>query len=482
MAKPEKSFYCTECGARYPKWLGRCEDCGQWNSIVEDVRTSAPRGLGAASMAAYGARSARAGGSATGASGCGAAIVGGMPDGVEFCGLTPSSEKVDRILCNVPEFDRVLGGGAVPGSVVLIGGDPGIGKSTLLLQVLGSLSQDYNCVYISGEESADQICMRAARIGVSNSDVKLACETNIEAIINSLSKVDFLVIDSVQTLQSPTVESIPGTVTQVRTAAYELINFAKSTGTTVFLIGHVTKEGAIAGPKILEHMVDTVLYFEGERGNSYRILRAVKNRYGPCDELGIFEMQREGLFSVSNPSVLFLTQRDANVAGATVFSGIEGTRPILVEMQALVSKTYFTAPRRTVVGWDLNRLFTTLAVIETKCKISFSDRDVYLNVAGGLKVSEPAGDLAAAVCLLSARSVSPISNDTCVFGEIGLTGEVRSVSRCSERIKEAEKLGFNNIILPASNKFSQDSCKVNLMPVKNLFDVIEMLGMNGRHE
>lgn len=466
MAKPEKSFYCTECGARYPKWLGRCEDCGQWNSIVENVRAAA-RGLGAASTAAYGARSAALGGDAGGV-GVGA---------VEFCGLTPSSEKVDRVLSDIPEFDRVLGGGAVPGSVVLIGGDPGIGKSTLLLQVFASLSQDHNCVYISGEESADQICMRAARIGVSDSNVKLACETDIDAIINSLSKVDFLVIDSIQTLQSPSVESIPGTVTQVRTVAYELINFAKSTGTTVFLIGHVTKEGAIAGPKILEHMVDTVLYFEGERGNSYRILRAVKNRYGPCDELGIFEMQGQGLFSVSNPSVLFLTQRESNVAGATVFSGIEGTRPILAEMQALVSKSYFTAPRRTVVGWDLNRLFTVLAVIETKCKISFSDRDVYLNVAGGLKISEPAGDLAAAVCLLSARSSTPVSNDTCVFGEIGLTGEVRSVARCSERIKEAEKLGFKHVILPASNKFSPDACKINLMPVKNLFDMIEMLGM-----
>lgn len=467
MAKQEKSFYCTECGARYPKWLGRCEDCGQWNSVIEDVRATAVRGLGAASAAAYG--------SSRGASGN---VVGG----VEFCSLTPSEEKVDRILCNIPEFDRVLGGGAVPGSVVLIGGDPGIGKSTLLLQVFASLSQDYSCVYISGEESADQICMRAARIGVDNSNVKLACETNIDAIINSLSKVDFLVIDSIQTLQSPTVESIPGTVTQVRTVAYNLINFAKTTGTTVFLIGHVTKEGAIAGPKILEHMVDTVLYFEGERGNSYRILRAVKNRYGPCDELGIFEMREQGLFSVSNPSVLFLTQRDNDVAGAAVFSGIEGTRPILAEMQALVSKSYFTAPRRTVVGWDLNRLFTILAVIETKCKISFSDRDVYLNVAGGLKISEPAGDLAAAVCLLSARSVTPISNDTCVFGEIGLTGEVRSVSRCAERIRETEKLGFKNIILPASNKFSQDACKVKLLPVKNLFEVIEMLGMNRRYE
>ena len=454
MAKSEKSFYCSECGASYPKWLGRCEDCGQWNTIVEDIRSG---------NSVFGARSST---NVT----------------VEFSDLISSSEKVERVLTDIPEFDRVLGGGAVPGSVVLIGGDPGIGKSTLLLQVLASLSQEHNCVYISGEESSEQICLRAARIGASSSNVKLACETNIDAIINSLSKVDFLVIDSIQTLQSQTVDSIPGTVTQVRTVAYELINFAKTTGTTVFLIGHVTKEGAIAGPKILEHMVDTVLYFEGERGNSYRILRAVKNRYGPCDELGIFEMHGHGLFSVSNPSVLFLRQRDNDVPGATVFSGIEGTRPILAEIQTLVSKSYFTAPRRTVVGWDLNRLFAILAVIETKCKISFSDRDVYLNIAGGLKVSEPAGDLAVAACLLSARSNCPISNDTCIFGEIGLTGEVRSVSRCSERVKESEKLGFKNIILPASNKFSDNSYGANLIPVKNLFDVIEILGVSRRHD
>ena len=454
MAKSEKSFYCSECGARYPKWLGRCEDCGQWNTIVEDIRSG---------NSVFGARSST---NVT----------------VEFSDLISSSEKVERVLTDIPEFDRVLGGGAVPGSVVLIGGDPGIGKSTLLLQVLASLSQEHNCVYISGEESSEQICLRAARIGASSSNVKLACETSIDAIINSLSKVDFLVIDSIQTLQSQLVDSIPGTVTQVRTVAYELINFAKTTGTTVFLIGHVTKEGAIAGPKILEHMVDTVLYFEGERGNSYRILRAVKNRYGPCDELGIFEMHGHGLFSVSNPSVLFLRQRDNDVPGATVFSGIEGTRPILAEIQTLVSKSYFTAPRRTVVGWDLNRLFAILAVIETKCKISFSDRDVYLNIAGGLKVSEPAGDLAVAACLLSARSNCPISNDTCIFGEIGLTGEVRSVARCSERVKEAEKLGFKNIILPASNKFSDNSYGANLIPVKNLFDVIEILGVSRRHD
>ena len=452
MAKSEKSFYCNECGARYPKWLGRCEDCGQWNSIIEDVPVNG-KTLSNVSN-------------------------------IEFTGLSRPECKVDRKLSDIGEFDRVLGGGAVPGSVILIGGDPGIGKSTLLLQALAALSQEYDCVYISGEESSEQICLRASRLGADGSNVKLACETNVDAIIKSLKDgVDFLVIDSIQTLQSSSVDSIPGTVTQVRSCAYELIHFAKTTGTTVFLVGHVTKDGAIAGPKVLEHMVDTVLYFEGERGNSYRILRAVKNRYGPCDELGIFEMQQHGLVSVANPSVLFLTQRDNEVPGTTVFSGIEGTRPILVEVQALVAKSYFAAPRRTVVGWDINRLFTILAVIESKCKIAFSDRDVYLSIAGGLKISEPAGDLAVALSLLSAKSGNIIENHTCAFGEIGLTGEIRSVSRCAERVKEAEKLGFKNIILPSANKFSKEmSSDIRLTTVKTILDVVAILGLSRNHE
>ncbi len=447
MAKNEKTFYCNECGAKYPKWLGRCEDCGQWNSIIEDVLIK-----GAASSKLH---------------------------EVEFRGLSSPQEQIDRKLSDIGEFDRVLGGGAVSGSIVLIGGDPGIGKSTLLLQVLAALSQEYDCFYISGEESAEQVCLRATRLGADGSNVKLACETNIDAIIKSLqSGADFLVVDSIQTLQSNSADSIPGTVTQVRACAYELINFAKTTGTTVFLVGHVTKDGAIAGPKVLEHMVDTVLYFEGEKGNAYRILRSVKNRYGPCDELGIFEMCPEGLIGVSNPSTLFLTQRDSSVSGTTVFPGIEGTRPLLVEIQALVSKSYFTAPRRTVVGWDINRLFTILAVIESKCKITFSDRDVYLSIAGGLKVSEPAGDLAVALSLLSARNGNVIENGTCAFGEMGLTGEIRSVSRCSERIKEAEKLGFRNIILPFSNKVSQTTfSETKIISVRTIFDVIEVLGV-----
>ncbi|MDR1236411.1 MAG: DNA repair protein RadA [Holosporaceae bacterium] len=450
MAKIENKFYCNECGARYPKWLGKCEDCGRWNSIVENISVDEKtRTLGSH---------------------------------LNFQTLAVSQEKLDRKLSDISEFDRVLGGGIVPGSVVLIGGDPGIGKSTLLLQISAALSQDHKCVYISGEESAEQICMRAARLRADDSDVKLACETDVDIILNSLKDgVDFLIVDSIQTLHTSSADSIPGTVSQVRACAYKLINFAKTTGTAVFLIGHVTKDGMIAGPKILEHMVDTVLYFEGERGNSYRILRSVKNRYGPCDELGIFEMQQKGLVGVPDPSVLFLTQRSESVPGSVVFSGIEGTRPILVEVQALVSKSYFAAPRRTVVGWDINRLFTILAVMESKCKISFSDRDVYLNIAGGLKISEPACDLAVAVSLLSARSETAVWNETCVFGEIGLTGEVRSVSRCSERIKEAEKLGFKKIIIPTSNIGAKNyATEAVVESVENIMKIIELFGMAGR--
>ncbi|MDR1982272.1 MAG: DNA repair protein RadA [Holosporaceae bacterium] len=447
MSRNEKSFYCNECGAKYYKWLGKCEDCGQWNTIVEDISTKGKSKLGQTNLS--------------------------------FQSLASTPEKLDRKLSDIDEFDRVLGGGIVSGSVILVGGDPGIGKSTLLLQISASLSQDYNCIYISGEESTEQICIRAIRLGASDSKVKLACETNIDTIINSFGDdVDFLIIDSIQTLQSSSVDSIPGTVSQVRTCAYQLINFAKTTNTTVFLIGHVTKDGVIAGPKILEHMVDTVLYFEGERGNSYRILRTVKNRYGPCDELGIFEMQQKGLIGVSNPSVLFLTQRNESVPGSVVFSGIEGTRPILVEVQALVSKSYFASPRRTVVGWDINRLFTILAVLESKCKISFSDRDVYMSIAGGLKISEPACDLAVAISLLSARSGKIIENETCVFGEIGLTGEIRPVSRCSERIKEAQKLGFKKIILPSSSNFSNNCASgIKIETVETLIEVVALLGI-----
>lgn len=451
MAKNEKSFYCSECGARYPKWLGKCEDCGQWNTITEDVPLKEKTIFGKSS--------------------------------IEFQDLSANGREIERKKSNLTEFDRVLGGGAVPGSVILIGGEPGIGKSTILLQILSAFSNNNCCVYISGEESAEQICLRAQRLGLSSSDVKLACETNVDAIVNSVGNdVDFLVIDSIQTLSSSSIDSIPGTVNQLRTCSYTLINFAKTTNTTVFLVGHVTKDGAIAGPKILEHMVDTVLYFEGERGNSCRILRTVKNRYGSCDEVGIFEMMSGGLKEVKNPSALFLTPRNEDIPGTVIFAGMEGTRPILVEIQALVSKSYFAAPRRTVVGWDINRLFMILAVLESKGKISFSDRDVYLSIAGGLKISEPACDLAVALSLLSARRNIPIANGTCAFGEIGLTGEIRSVSKCLERIKESNKLGLKNVIVPNScNANTNDFPEINLIKMATIIDSLGFLGENPHH-
>lgn len=447
MAKNEKSFYCSECGARYPKWLGRCEDCGQWNSIVEDSPLKEKTIFG--------------------------------KDHIEFQGLSAKGKETQRITSGLAEFDRVLGGGAVPGSVVLIGGEPGIGKSTILLQILSSFAKNFNCVYISGEESADQICLRAERLGLASSNVKLACETNIDAITAALEKerTDFLVVDSIQTLCSKTIDSIPGTVNQLRTCTFTLINFAKTTNTTVFLVGHVTKDGVIAGPKILEHMVDCVLYFEGERGNTSRLLRTVKNRYGSCDELGIFEMSQSGLVNIENPSSLFLSDRTQDVPGTVTFAGIEGTRPLLVEVQALVSKSYLNSPRRTVVGWDMNRLFMILAVLESKTKISFSDRDVYLSIVGGLKITEPACDLAVALSLLSSRKNIVIPKATCAIGEIGLTGEVRSIARCLERVKEASKLGFTNIILPGlTNIKESDFPGVKLRKMYTILDLITYLG------
>ncbi len=403
---------------------------------------------------------------------------------IKFQEISEKYNKINRIYSGLNEFDRVLGGGAVPGSVILIGGEPGIGKSTILLQILSALSDEYNCVYISGEESSEQICLRAERLGLSQSNIRLACETNVESIIHSLdNNIDFLVIDSIQTLCSTNIDSIPGTLNQLRTCTFSLINFAKTTNTTIFLVGHVTKEGVIAGPKVLEHMVDTVLYFEGERGNSYRILRTVKNRYGSCDELGVFEMSSNGLISVTNPSILFLTQRSENIPGTITFSGIEGSRPILVEVQALVAKSYFSSPRRTVVGWDINRLFMILAVLESKCKVSFSDRDVYLSVVGGLKISEPACDLAVVISLLSARKNLVINNNTCAMGEIGLTGEIRPIPKCLERIKEAVKLGFKNIIIPKTDNLDiNEFSDINLIKVSTLFDLINFLRENGKRE
>ncbi len=425
MAKSSARYVCQECGAVTPRWMGRCESCNAWNSIVEEApREAAPRGL-----------------------------AGKSGRKIEFSGLEGITAPLPRLLTENREFDRVCGGGLVAGSALLVGGDPGIGKSTLLLQIAAALSRQVVCAYISGEEAVDQIRMRATRLGLSGAPVKLAAATNLRDIIASLEDKDapgVVVIDSIQTMYLDSLDSAPGTVAQVRACALELIRLAKRRGFILFLVGHVTKEGQIAGPRVLEHMVDTVLYFEGDRGHQFRILRTVKNRFGPTDEIGVFEMTGGGLAEVANPSALFLAERRGNVTGSCVFAGMEGTRPVLVEIQALVASTGLATPRRAVVGWDTGRLAMVLAVLEARCGLALAANDVYLNVAGGLRINEPAADLAVAAALASSASNVPVSADMVVFGEVGLSGEVRAVSHTDPRLKEAAKLGFAQALAPAA--------------------------------
>jgi DNA repair protein RadA/Sms len=423
------SFTCSACGATHAKWSGRCDACGAWNTIHEEVPLSSgpsAKGLGAARGSA-----------------------------MRLTDLASTEAPPTRTESGLAELDRVLGGGLVPSSAVLVGGDPGIGKSTILLQAAAQFaSAGLKSVYISGEEATQQVRMRAARLGLADAPVRLGAETNLRDILTTLDaeKPDLAVIDSVQTMWLDTVESAPGSVAQVRAAAHELVSYAKRRGTAVILVGHVTKEGQIAGPRVVEHMVDTVLYFEGERGHQFRILRAVKNRFGPADEIGVFEMTGSGLAEVANPSALFLGERDAPAPGSVVFAGIEGTRPLLCEIQALVSPTPQAQPRRSVVGWDGGRLAMILAVLEARCGISFAGLDVYLNVAGGLRISEPGADLAVAAALLSAREDTTFPHDTVVFGEISLSGALRPVTQAETRLKEARKLGFNAALVPDGSK------------------------------
>ncbi|MBV0911475.1 DNA repair protein RadA [Anianabacter salinae] len=428
MAK-SPTFTCQSCGASHSKWSGRCEACGAWNSILEE----APLSSGPAKTAL---------GAARGAS-------------IALSDLSTAEAAPPRTSSGLAELDRVLGGGLVPGSAILVGGDPGIGKSTLLLQAAARFAQQgLDCLYISGEEASAQVRMRAQRLGLEQAPVRLGAETNLRDILTTLDTVRpaLAIIDSIQTMWADNVGSAPGSVSQVRAAAHELVSFAKRRGTAVILVGHVTKDGQIAGPRVVEHMVDTVLYFEGERGHQFRILRAVKNRFGPADEIGVFEMTGGGLAEVANPSALFLSDRDAPAPGSVVFAGIEGTRPVLVEFQALVAPTPHSQPRRTVVGWDGGRLAMILAVLEARCGIPFTGLDVYLNVAGGMKISEPAADLAVAAALLSAREDAALPADTVVFGEISLSGALRPVGQTENRLKEAEKLGFSTAIAPERSK------------------------------
>ncbi len=425
MVKSKTVYVCQECGASHAKWAGRCDACGAWNCLVEEAQDAAPpKSMGA---------------------GKGAII--------DFSALDGVPEDTYRLPCGIGELDRVLGGGLVPGSAVLIGGDPGIGKSTLLLQVVARLAKvGQRACYISGEESISQVQMRAGRLGLGKAEVELAAGTSVRDILTTLGKgatPDVLVVDSIQTMFVDSLDSAPGTVSQVRAASHELIRFAKKKNMAVILVGHVTKDGQIAGPRVLEHMVDAVLYFEGDRGQHFRILRTVKNRFGATDEIGVFEMTNEGLEEVANPSLLFLPERDTPVSGSAVFAGMEGTRPMLVEIQALVTPSGMANPRRAVVGWDSARLAMVLAVLEARAGVRLSDREVYLNIAGGLRVHEPAADLAAAAALLSACFDVPLPSGSLFFGEIGLSGEVRAVSGQEQRLKEAEKLGFHHAYCPS---------------------------------
>ncbi len=429
MAKNHQTFACQSCGAVYNRWRGRCEACNGWNTIVEETGATSPVSGPVAT------RPSRARGRI-----------------FPLEGLTGEVKEAPRTSSGIAELDRVTGGGFVRGSVILLGGDPGIGKSTLLMQASAALAKRGERVaYISGEEAVGQVRLRAERLGLASAPVELAAETNVEDIIATLSQGKppaLAIIDSIQTMWTETVESAPGTVTQVRGSAQSLIRFAKTSGTAVILVGHVTKDGQIAGPRVVEHMVDAVASFEGDQGHHFRILRAVKNRFGPTDEIGVFEMTDGGLAEVPNPSALFLAGRDLAAPGTAVFAGMEGTRPLLVEIQALVAPSALGMPRRAVVGWDPNRLSMVLAVLEAHGGIRLGGHDVYLNVAGGLRIGEPAADLAVAAALVSSLSGSALPSDAVYFGEVGLSGAIRPVAQAPARLKEAQKLGFAKALMP----------------------------------
>ncbi|MEQ8344875.1 MAG: DNA repair protein RadA [Sneathiellaceae bacterium] len=460
MARRERQFVCQECGAIYRKWQGRCDACDAWNCIVEEAGLERRPG--------------------------GPDIAGGRA--LPFASLRGGEAPVARVATGMPELDRVLGGGIVHGSAILIGGDPGIGKSTLLLQVMAALaSAGHPCTYISGEEAVAQIRLRGHRLGLSDSPLRLAAANSLRDILTSLAQEtgerqaaaggipEIVVVDSIQTVYADGIEAAAGTVSQVRACAHELVRHAKSSGAAVWLVGHVTKEGQLAGPRVVEHMVDTVLYFEGDRGHQFRILRAVKNRFGATDEIAVFEMGDRGLAEVANPSSLFLADRDSPVSGACVFAGIEGTRPLLMELQALVAESPLGTPRRAVVGWDGARLAMILAVLETRCGVRFGASDIYLNVAGGLRVREPAADLAAAAALLSALTDQPLPQKMVAFGEVSLAGEIRPVSQMEARMKEAAKLGFTEALVPAGAADTRSAgAGLRLREARHLRDIVPM--------
>jgi DNA repair protein RadA/Sms len=456
MARGAPNFVCQNCGTVYRRWQGKCDQCGEWNTIAEEnaVSNQGP----------------------------------GRPPrkGRKFAlePLAGESHEAPRVASGIAEFDRVTGGGLVRGSVLLVGGDPGIGKSTLLIQAAAALARvGRRAVYISGEEAVAQVRLRAERLGLSAAPVELAAETAVEDIVATLSEgktPNLVVIDSIQTMWTDAIESAPGTVSQVRGAAQVLIRYAKRSGAAIVLVGHVTKDGQIAGPRVVEHMVDAVLSFEGEGPHHFRILRAMKNRFGPTDEIGVFEMTGGGLAEVANPSELFLSERDLGTPGTAVFAGIEGTRPLLVEMQALVAPTTLGTPRRAVVGWDPSRLSMVLAVLEAHCGVRLSGHDVYLNVAGGLRIQEPAADLAAVASLVSSLTNAPLPPDAVYFGEVSLSGAVRPVGQTSLRLKEAQKLGFARAVLPDAARGEARDSGLKLAPVGSLTTLVADVAALGR--
>ncbi len=452
MAARTQSFVCQSCGGAAARWAGRCEACGAWNTLMEEGAVAPSRALRKGRLFA-----------------------------VEP--LKGESHEAPRFASGIGEFDRVAGGGLVRGSALLLGGDPGIGKSTLLIEVAAAFARNrHRAVYISGEEAVAQVRLRAERLGLGQAAVELAAETSVEDIIATLSQGQtprLLVINSIQTMWTQSVEAAPGTVTQVRASAGELIRFAKRSGAAVILVGHVTKDGQIAGPRVVEHMVDAVLSFEGEGSQQFRILRAIKNRFGPTDEIGVFEMTGAGLREVANPSELFLSERDLGSPGTAVFAGIEGTRPLLVEIQALVAPTSFGTPRRAVVGWDPNRLSMVLAVLEAHCGIRLSGHDVYLNVAGGLRIQEPAADVAAAAALVSSLARASLPPDAVYFGEVSLSGAIRPVPQTASRLKEAQKLGFTKAILPDAARNESTEPGITLNGVGMLVNLVSEIAARG---
>ena len=451
--KSKTVFVCGECGYETPKWVGKCPGCGEWNTMVEDVRLPQKAAVSAAPRPAH--------------------TFSAMP----LSQINAADEH--RFVTGISELDRVLGGGIVKGSVILLSGDPGIGKSTILLQVCNALQGDIKILYVSGEESAIQIKLRAKRIGVESDAVSVMTETDVQTVceyINS-ARPDLVMIDSIQTMQHPDISSSPGSIVQVRESANLLLRTGKSLDIPIFIVGHVNKGGDIAGPKVMEHIVDTVLYFEGERNQSYRILRAIKNRFGSTNEIGVFEMTETGLAEVENPSAMMLSGRMSDVSGGCTTCIIEGTRPILAEVQGLVAATGFGNARRTAAGFDYNRLNLLLAVLEKRLGLMFSNLDTYINIVGGIRLDEPAADLAVAMALVSGLRDIPIDENTIAFGEIGLSGELRSVPRAQARVNEAERMGFTRCILPMAclKQINSAPGGIKLIGVKRLSDAVAFI-------